>query len=66
MSAEPEPGQQARDRARRCQNCDAFVTERYIRVFGDNSGTLHSCPECASFRHRANGAGAGLEEVNRL
>ncbi|WP_425607568.1 DUF7563 family protein [Natrinema zhouii] len=48
-----------------CSNCGAHVIEQYKRVFADNTGTLHACPNCRSQRERFSGAGAGLaEEVN--
>jgi len=30
-----------------CDNCGAFVSESFWRVFCDNDGALYSCPECA-------------------
>lgn len=29
-----------------CDNCGAFVTPDFHRVFADNEGTLHGCHEC--------------------
>jgi NAD-dependent SIR2 family protein deacetylase len=30
-----------------CQNCEAFVTEQYVRVFApDGMGTVRVCPRC--------------------
>ena len=43
-----------------CSNCGTHVTEQYMRVFADNTGTLHACPNCRSQRARLSGAGAGL------
>ena len=32
---------------RECRNCGSHVLKHTSRVFGDNDGTLHACPECA-------------------
>jgi len=30
-----------------CENCDSFVTERYVRVFApDEMETVRVCPNC--------------------
>ena len=29
-----------------CSNCDAFVTERYVRVFSVDGETVRACPWC--------------------
>lgn len=29
-----------------CENCKSFVTSNFVRVFGDNEGCVHGCPEC--------------------
>lgn len=31
-----------------CNQCGAFVTARFARVFGDNQDTLHGCRSCMS------------------
>ena len=31
----------------RCRNCDAFVTDAYVRVFAPNDmGVVRVCPNC--------------------
>lgn len=30
-----------------CQGCGSMVSDDYARVFGDNSNTVHGCPECS-------------------
>lgn len=30
----------------RCQNCGAFVSARFARVFGDNDDRVYGCREC--------------------
>lgn len=31
----------------RCENCDAFVTAEYVRVFApDDHETVRACPKC--------------------
>lgn len=34
-----------------CDNCGTFVTPDYARVFGDNDGVVHGCPECMALRY---------------
>ncbi|WP_083865974.1 DUF7563 family protein [Natrinema gari] len=49
--------------APRGQNCDAQVTQRFARVFGDNHDVVHACAECTDNRHlprEAAQAGGGL------
>lgn len=29
-----------------CQNCGRMVSERFAKVYGDNSDTMQYCPEC--------------------
>lgn len=29
-----------------CDRCGALVTDRYAKVFGDNSGSISGCPTC--------------------
>lgn len=29
-----------------CSHCGSFVTDDYVRVFGDNDGNLHECRSC--------------------
>lgn len=41
-----------------CSNCGAFVTADYVRVFGDNDGTVHGCPDCTALRYLTEGVGA--------
>lgn len=40
-----------------CDNCGAFVTPSFVRVFGDNAGDLPGCPECSTV-NRLTDAGA--------
>ena len=39
----------------RCDHCDAHVSENFARVFADEAGDVHACPDCA--------ANAGIAEV---
>lgn len=41
-----------------CQNCEAAVTARFARVFGDNHGQVHCCLECAPNADLKAGLGA--------
>lgn len=33
---------------RTCHNCDAPISANFVRVFGDNDGTLEGCIHCLS------------------
>lgn len=44
-----------------CLGCGETVSPRLVRVFGDNDGTVHACPSCASFSDLTKGAGADPE-----
>jgi NAD-dependent SIR2 family protein deacetylase len=39
-----------------CQNCGAFVSQSFVRVFGQN-GDLAACPNCTEQREMAHGEG---------
>lgn len=43
------------DTQRRCNNCGAFVTQRFSRVFGDNDGEVYGCLDCGTARDLHNG-----------
>jgi hypothetical protein len=45
----------APDSRRRCNNCGAFVTRRFSRVFGDNAGEVYGCLDCGTARDLHNG-----------
>lgn len=40
-----------------CRNCDAHVTARFARVFGDNGDQVYRCPDCAANPDRYDGGG---------
>lgn len=42
----------------KCEHCGAHVSPPFVRVFGDNTGTLHRCLECTTFRELQEGAGS--------
>ena len=33
-----------------CDRCGGYVSADYVRVFGDNQGRIHSCPDCPTGR----------------
>ncbi|WP_336035588.1 DUF7563 family protein [Halobacterium yunchengense] len=41
----------------RCDHCDAHVSDQFARVFADEDGRLHACPNCA--------ANVGIAEVSK-
>jgi hypothetical protein len=40
-----------------CEHCDTHVSDRFVRVFADDSGTVRACPNCS--------ANAGIAEAMR-
>jgi hypothetical protein len=38
-----------------CENCGAFVTARFARVFGDNDDRIHACTHCRTATEIMNG-----------
>lgn len=44
-----------------CRNCGATVDRDFRRVFGDNDGIAHACPECANQGQIRDGAAADPE-----
>ncbi|NHN43164.1 hypothetical protein G9C85_16215 [Halorubellus sp. JP-L1] len=44
-----------------CANCGRHVSSSYVRVFGDNSGTLHRCSTCATVSDVMDGRGSGVD-----
>ncbi|WP_204357337.1 DUF7563 family protein [Halogeometricum borinquense] len=40
-----------------CDHCSTHVSERFVRVFADDSGAVRACPNCS--------ANAGIAEVMR-
>lgn len=43
-----------------CNNCGAFVTPDFARVFGDNDGEVFGCLECQTATDVKDGAATGL------
>jgi len=39
-----------------CENCGAFVTATFVRVFGDNGGDVYGCYQCESASELVGGA----------
>ncbi len=33
-----------------CDRCGSYVSADYVRVFSDNQGRIHSCPDCPTGR----------------
>ncbi|WP_192498391.1 DUF7563 family protein [Halorussus halophilus] len=48
-----------------CESCGAFVTEQFARTFGDNTDTVHACPDCTDMTCVKNGAAASSEFERR-
>ncbi|MFH5799466.1 hypothetical protein [Haladaptatus sp. CMAA 1911] len=49
--------QSSADSMPNCDHCGAHVSERFARVFADESGYIRACPACS--------ANAGIAEVAR-
>lgn len=43
-----------------CTYCGSFVTQAFVRVFGDNDDTVHRCPNCADMVEIEHGRSAGV------
>lgn len=41
-----------------CQYCENVVSTKFVRIFGSDNGTIHCCPDCATFRELQDGAAA--------
>lgn len=41
-----------------CQHCGNTVSSQFARIFGSNTGTVHCCNDCATFRELQNGCAA--------
>lgn len=39
-----------------CNNCESHISEDFSRVFADDNGEVHACPNCS--------AQAGIAEVS--
>ena len=60
MSGSPSPRDSEETLAEsRCQNCGAFVTDRFTRVFGDNQDRVHGCFDCMTATEVKNGLAIG-------
>ena len=44
------PPVEAVDNQRQCQSCGAHVSASFRRLYGDESGTVHACPDCSTLR----------------
>lgn len=42
-------------------NCGGHITDRFRRVFGDNGGVVHGCPDCMAMTEILNGETANAE-----
>ena len=49
-----------------CENCDAYHSRQYGRVFGDNQNRLEACPDCETHQEMKIGVGAGVEPGRRI
>jgi hypothetical protein len=38
-----------------CDNCDAFVSRDFVRVFGDADDRIFGCPSCSTAPESARG-----------
>ena len=39
-----------------CENCGAYVTKEFVKVFGTNDGEVHGCLDCVGGTAVKNGA----------
>jgi hypothetical protein len=45
----------------RCLSCGSYVTDGFVRVFGDNQNDLYACLECTTMGALRAGDGVGPE-----
>lgn len=38
-----------------CENCGGHLTPDFVRVYGDEDGDVHRCPNCSTMRERLAG-----------
>jgi hypothetical protein len=43
-----------------CQNCGAYVSPTFARVFGTNENDVFACPDCTTFADLYRGGAADL------
>ncbi len=48
-----------------CENCNAFVTEAFARVMGDNTDSVQGCMECGDRTGVREGGVVADPEVDR-
>lgn len=48
------------------EDCEGVATDAFARVFGDNEGVIHCCPECSSQTEWKQGKPADLEPPSRV
>lgn len=48
-----------------CDNCGAFVTPDFARVFGDNHNDVDGCVRCMSFRELQEGGAVRLPSATQ-
>jgi predicted nucleic acid-binding Zn-ribbon protein len=47
-------------RKNRCRNCNAYVSQQFARVFGNNQDRVEACIQCSTLHALRDGnAGAG-------
>lgn len=46
-----------------CRNCANAVSDRFRRVFGDENGRVHCCPNCAGPEALQNGGAADPDRL---
>lgn len=44
-----------------CNNCETFVTPRFVRVFGDNQNDLYGCHNCLSSKELTAGRASAAD-----
>jgi len=57
---------QASSASQSCAGCGAFVTDRFVRVFGTNDGRVWACLDCATFTEIRHGAAATRDFEGRV
>ncbi|MFC6768337.1 DUF7563 family protein [Natrinema soli] len=44
-----------------CDHCEAHITDRFRRVFGDDDDRAHRCGDCDTYARSSRGSATGVD-----